>query len=97
MTSIVGVPSETKADEHRIAITPDGVRELISRGATVLVEAGAGLDSAIADAEFEAAGARLVSNAAEVWGTADLIVKVKEPQPDEYAFLRADGGCPVGC
>jgi alanine dehydrogenase len=90
MTSIVGVPRETKSDEHRIAITPDGVRELTGRGATVLVEVGAGLDSAIPDAELAGAGARLVPDAAEVWGTADLIVKVKEPQPDEFALLRAD-------
>jgi alanine dehydrogenase len=78
-----------KDSENRVAITPDGVRELIAHGHEVLVEAGAGLGSAITDADFGAAGAALVSNAAEVWA-ADLVVKVKEPQPTEFAHLRAD-------
>jgi alanine dehydrogenase len=85
---VVGVPRETKTDEHRVAMTPDGVRELEAHGAQVLVERGAGRDSAITDDEYEAAGAELVDDAAEVWARAGLICKVKEPQPDEYALLR---------
>jgi alanine dehydrogenase len=83
---IVGVPAEVKEGEHRVAITPDGVRELTSQGHRVLVERGAGEGSAIPDAENAAAGAEIVSTD-EAWG-ADLVVKVKEPQPSEYARLR---------
>ena len=86
VTPTVGVPRETKTDEHRVAVTPDGVHELRRHGAEVLVEAGAGADSSITDAEFAAAGARLVS-VDEAWG-ADLVCKVKEPQPAEYPRLR---------
>jgi alanine dehydrogenase len=85
---VVGVPRETKIDEHRVALTPDGVRELESHGAQVLVERGAGVDSAIHDDEFERAGAEIVATAAEVWERAGLVCKVKEPQPEEYALLR---------
>ncbi len=84
----VGVPREVKEGENRVAITPDGVHELRGQGVTVLVEAGAGDDSAIADGEFAAAGAEIVSGAADVWARADLVVKVKEPQPDEFGRLR---------
>jgi alanine dehydrogenase len=84
----VGVPAETKTAENRVALTPDGVRELTSHGHRVLVQHGAGEGSSITDAAFSAAGADLVE-AADAWG-ADLVVKVKEPQPDEFAFLRAD-------
>jgi alanine dehydrogenase len=85
---VVGVPREVKTDEHRVAITPDGVRELEAHGAQVLVERGAGHDSAITDDEYEAAGAELVDDAAEVWERAGLVCKVKEPQPGEHALLR---------
>jgi alanine dehydrogenase len=85
---IVGVPAEVKTAESRVAITPDGVRELTAHGHRVLVERGAGEGSAIADADFVAAGAGLVA-AAEAWA-AQLVVKVKEPQPDEFRFLRRD-------
>jgi alanine dehydrogenase len=84
---IVGVPSEVKTSENRVSLTPDGVRELNADGHTVLVEAGAGEGSSISDAEFARAGARLVPSAADAW-SAELVVKVKEPQPDEFAFLR---------
>jgi alanine dehydrogenase len=84
----VGVPAETKTAENRVALTPDGVRELTFHGHRVLVQHGAGEGSAIADAAFSAAGADLV-DAADAWG-ADLVVKVKEPQPHEFGFLRAD-------
>ncbi|MDP8936266.1 MAG: alanine dehydrogenase [Actinomycetota bacterium] len=85
---IVGVPTETKEGEHRVAITPDGVRELVAHGHRVLVEAGAGDDSSISDAEYAAAGAHTVT-VDDAWG-AGLVVKVKEPQPAEYARLRPD-------
>ncbi len=85
---IVGVPAETKKGEHRVALTPDGARELVAHGHRVLVEAAAGEGSSIHDPEFVAAGASIVS-ADDAW-TADLVVKVKEPQPDEYLRLRAE-------
>jgi alanine dehydrogenase len=86
----VGVPTETKADEYRVALTPIGARELSERGHELLIQAGAGEGSAIADADFEAQGARIVPTAEEVWGEAELVLKVKEPQPDEVALLRAE-------
>ena len=85
---IIGVPTETKDSERRVAMTPDGVRELVSHGHRVLVQRDAGVGSSIADGEFAAAGAELVSGE-DAWG-AELVVKVKEPQPDELGFLRAD-------
>jgi alanine dehydrogenase len=85
---IVGVPAEVKTAETRVAMTPDGVRELASHGHTVLVQHGAGEGSSIPDADYAAAGARLV-DAAEAWG-AELVVKVKEPQAHEFGHLRPD-------
>jgi alanine dehydrogenase len=84
----VGVPTETKPDEYRIAITPAGVRELCSRGHEVLVQAGAGEGSAIADAEFQAQGARLVPDAPALFSESELVLKVKEPQAEEVDLLR---------
>ncbi len=84
----VGVPTEVKNNEFRVAITPAGVAELTRRGHEVLVQAGAGDGSAIADREFKAAGAQLISTADEVWADADLVLKVKEPAPAEYSRLR---------
>ncbi len=84
----VGVPRETKEGEHRVALTPDGAQELVSHGHRVLVERGAGEDSSIHDREFVAAGAELVG-ATDAWG-AGLVVKVKEPQAAELAYLRID-------
>ena len=84
----VGVPTETKADEYRVALTPAGVRELVAHGHDVLVQRGAGEGSGFADADFAAQGARIAPDASEVFGTAELIVKVKEPQPPEVELLR---------
>src|SRR4029450_3580883 len=84
----VGVPTEVKNNENRVAITPDGVRELNHRGVTVLVEAGAGASSSIADADFQGAGAQIVPDAKSVWDQADLVCKVKEPQPEEFPLMR---------
>ncbi len=85
---IVGVPREVKPDEYRVAITPAGVREIVEHGHGVLVEAEAGEGSAIADAEFEAQGARIAPDAAAVFGEAELVLKVKEPQPTEIEMLQ---------
>jgi alanine dehydrogenase len=84
----VGVPSEIKADEYRVAITPAGVRELCSRGHEVLVQAGAGEGSAIPDAEFEAQGGRVVKDARALFSESELVLKVKEPQPEEVDLLH---------
>ena len=84
----VGVPTEIKTDEYRVALTPSGVRELVEHGHEVLVQAGAGEGSAIADEEYGAQGARIVPEAASVFGEADMVVKVKEPQPAEVAMLE---------
>jgi alanine dehydrogenase len=84
----IGVPSEIKTDEYRVAITPAGVRELTSHGHEVLVQAGAGEGSAMSDEQFQAQGARIVADAAAVFGEAELVLKVKEPQPVEVGLLR---------
>ncbi len=86
----VGVPTETKADEYRVALTPIGARELDERGHELLIQAAAGEGSAISDADFEAQGATIVPTAEDVWGEAELVLKVKEPQPAEVALLRAE-------
>lgn len=85
---VVGVPREVKDNEHRVAITPDGVRELAHRDVTVVVETGAGVTSSITDDEYRAAGAEIADAAAEVWARADLVCKVKEPQPSEWEHFR---------
>lgn len=85
---IVGVPAEVKTAENRVAITPDGVRELAAHGHTVLVEKAAGEGSSIEDGDFARSGAELVDRAA-AW-QADLVVKVKEPQANEFGYLRPD-------
>src|ERR1700722_12412332 len=84
----VGIPTETKNNEFRVAITPSGVTELTRRGHDVVIQAGAGEGSAIADTDFKAAGAQLVATADEVWAEADLVLKVKEPMPIEYVRMR---------
>jgi alanine dehydrogenase len=83
----IGVVKEIKPDEYRVALTPAGARELLQRGNEVLVEASAGVGSAFSDADYEAVGARLTS-VEDVWASADLVLKVKEPLPDEYGLLR---------
>jgi alanine dehydrogenase len=89
MSLTVGVPGEIKNSEHRVAITPDGVRELCEHGVEVRVETGAGRSSAIDDAEYQAAGAKVVPTAEDAWA-AELVCKVKEPQPEELPLLRDD-------
>lgn len=84
----VGVPKEVKESEFRVGLTPSSVVELVAHGHEVIVETGAGAGSGLADSEYEAAGARLVASAAQVFETAEMIVKVKEPQPAERAMLR---------
>ena len=86
----IGVPAEIKNEEYRVAITPVGVRELVARGHTVLVEAGAGEGSSIKDADFVAVGANMVQTASDVFDDSDLIIKVKEPQRDEIELLGPD-------
>ncbi|OUE10433.1 Alanine dehydrogenase [Clavibacter michiganensis] len=85
----VGIPTEVKNNENRVAATPAGVHELVRRGHEVLVQEGAGLGSSITDADYTAAGATLVATADEVWGQADLLLKVKEPIAEEYPRMRA--------
>jgi alanine dehydrogenase len=85
----VGVPTEIKTDEYRVALTPSGVRELVEHGHEVVVQKGAGEGSAITDADYEAQGGRILPDAASVFGEADMIVKVKEPQPVEVGMLEA--------
>ena len=86
----VGIPTEIKNNENRVAITPAGVHSLAGRGHEVLVQSGAGTGSRILDADYAEAGATIVADADAVWGAADLLVKVKEPVPAEYRYLRED-------
>ena len=84
----VGVPTEIKNNEFRVAITPGGVAELVRRGHQVVIQAGAGDGSAIADRDFKAVGAEILNTADEVWSAADLLLKVKEPIEAEYARMH---------
>lgn len=86
----VGIPREVKNNEFRVAITPAGVHELVRNGHQVVVEQNAGAGSSITDEEYIAAGARILPTADEVWATADLLLKVKEPVAEEYHRLRKD-------
>ncbi len=86
---IIGVPKEIKDNEYRVAMTPGGVKQLAHEGHQVHIQQGAGEGSGFSDAVYEAAGATIVPTAADAWA-ADLVVKVKEPQPSEYPFLRPD-------
>jgi len=85
---IIGVPKEIKRDEYRVALLPVGAEELVRAGHTVLVEAGAGLGSGLADDEYRRQGAELVSGPHEIYARADLVLKVKEPQPAEFSLIR---------
>ena len=85
---IIGVPKEIKTLEARVALTPAGVRELVKHGHKVLIEQGAGLGSAITDKDYSSQGAVIVSDAKSVWAEAEMIMKVKEPLPAEYALMR---------
>lgn len=85
---IIGIPKEIKEEENRVAVTPTGVAAFVSHGHKVLVEKGAGLGSGILDRAYEAAGAQLLESAEDIWQRAHLLMKVKEPQPSEFQFLR---------
>ena len=84
----VGIPKEVKDHEYRVAITPIGVHELTAHGHEVVIERGAGLGSQIGDDEYAAAGAKILDSADEVWGSAEMVLKVKEPVAEEYHRLR---------
>ncbi len=86
----IGIPSEVKNNEYRVAITPVGVSELVAHGHEVLIQKGAGLGSSITDEEFVAQGARIVDAADDLWGEAEMVLKVKEPVEEEYHRLRED-------
>ena len=86
----IGVPTEIKNSEYRVAITPAGVAELTRRRHDVVIQAGAGEGSSISDADFKSAGAEIISGAEQVWADADLLLKVKEPIEAEYALICRD-------
>ncbi|MEE8337554.1 MAG: alanine dehydrogenase [Dehalococcoidia bacterium] len=85
---IIGTVRETKTEEYRVAFTPDGVADIVRAGHSVVIETGAGLGSNYSDDEYRAAGAEVLESAAEVYARAELMCKVKEPQPEEFALLR---------
>jgi len=87
---VIGLPKEIKPDENRVALTPAGVLALTRDGHRVLVQQGAGEGSGFPDSQYEAAGAQIVGQAADVWGQAHLVIKVKEPLPEEYGYFRSD-------
>lgn len=87
---LIGIPKEIKTQEYRVAMPPNGVRELIRHGHSVMVEASAGAGSGFSDEEYIAMGAKIITSAADLWGTAEMILKVKEPLPEEYEYLRED-------
>ncbi|MFC7492271.1 MULTISPECIES: alanine dehydrogenase [unclassified Knoellia] len=86
----IGIPSEVKNNEFRVGITPVGVHELVKHGHEVLVQKGAGLGSSITDDEYVSQGARIIDSADDVWGEAEMVMKVKEPVEQEYHRLRED-------
>jgi alanine dehydrogenase len=87
---IIGVPKEIKDKEFRVGIVPAGVKKLVDAGHSVLLETGAGIGSDITDEEYNKVGAILARSAAEVYSKADMVIKVKEPLPEEFPFLRKD-------
>jgi alanine dehydrogenase len=87
---IIGIPKEIKDNEYRVSMTPGGAHQLTEHGHTVLVETGAGEGSYFSDEDFATAGAKIIPSAEEVWTQANMIVKVKEPLPSEYKYLRPD-------
>src|SRR6476659_10765651 len=84
----VGIPREVKDNEYRVAITPAGAHELVAAGHSVFIEKEAGVGSSIPDADFVAAGAEILGSAHDVWGEAELVLKVKEPIAEEYHRMR---------
>ncbi len=87
---LIGVPKEIKVHEYRVGLTPEAVREYTAAGHSVLVQSGAGAGIGATDAAYEAAGASIAPSAAEVFAKAQMIVKVKEPQPSEWKQLRKE-------
>ncbi len=85
---IIGVPKEIKAEENRVAITPAGVSALVAHGHNVLIEHNAGAGSGLSDAQYRAVGATVLRSARQVWHDADMVLKVKEPMPSEFRYLR---------
>jgi alanine dehydrogenase len=85
---IVGTVREVKTEEYRVGLTPEGARDLTKAGHEVLVEKGAGAGSGFADGDYESAGAKIIASADEMWSRAELLVKVKEPQPEEFGRMR---------
>ncbi|WP_372716921.1 alanine dehydrogenase, partial [Novipirellula sp.] len=86
---IIGVPTEVKTDEYRVALLPVGVEELVARGHQVLIQSEAGVGSGVTNEDYLQCGAELCDTADEVFARADMIIKVKEPQPEEYGKVRA--------
>ena len=86
----IGVPAEVKNNEFRVALTPSGVHDLVMLGHEVTVQTGAGTGSGFSNADFVAAGARIADDAESVWNSSELVLKVKEPQPSEFRYLRDD-------
>lgn len=86
----IGIPKEIKTEEHRVSLPPSAVREFVKRGHTVYVERDAGAGSGFYDDEYAEAGATLLGAARDVWAASELVIKVKEPQPSEFRFLRPD-------
>ena len=93
----IGVPKEIKNNEYRVGLTPASVRELVSHGHQVMVQANAGTAIDLEDGLYSAAGAEVVATAAEIFQRADRVVKVKEPQPAECAMLRPARFCTPTC
>ena len=87
---IIGIPKEIKPDESRVALIPVGVEEMVKHGHTLIIEKSAGLGSGISDQEYKKAGAKLVNSPKEIYDKAQFIMKVKEPLPEEYHFLKED-------
>src|SRR5437762_14101675 len=85
---VIGVPKEVKDHETRVGLVPSGVISLVEAGHSVVVETHAGEGSTLADEEYAHAGAKIVATASAAWNDADLVVKVKEPQPAEYQYFR---------
>ena len=85
---LVGIPKEVKDNEYRVAATPEGVRELVDAGHTVLIQEGAGLGSSLSEDRYKRAGAQFASSAADVWREAEMILKVKEPIASEFELMR---------
>src|SRR5688572_15049055 len=87
---IIGVPKEIKNNENRVALTPAGTKELVKRGHTVFVQQTAGIGSGFGDDAYEKAGAKMIAAASEIYASAEMIMKVKEPIEQEYKLIRKD-------